>query len=138
MNDRLIFSKLSVNLGFLVLTPATLFTTYVASTSADANTELCELFLVCAALNLQFIPFQHIIIQRDCYLLGISDFLPILKIAPTNLSSIYCERFVNHQYILLMPVMLHVFAKTNEARNERDTHKELHSYTVERGCTTFN
>ena len=34
--------------------------------------------------------------------------------------------------------MLHVFAKTNEARNERDTHKELHSYTIEQECMTFN
>ena len=72
------------------------------------------------------------------YLLSILDFLPILKIAPTNLSAIYCETFVSHQYILLMPVMLHVFAKKNKARNERDTHKELHSYTIEQECTTLN
>ena len=38
-----------------------------------------------------------------------ANFLPILKIAPTSLPSIYCEMFVNHQYILLMPVMLNVY-----------------------------
>ena len=65
-----------------------------------------------------------------------ANFLPILKIAPTNLPSIYCETFVNHQYIL-MPVMLHVFAKINEATNERDTQRTAFD-TVERECTTFN
>ena len=67
------------------------------------------------------------------------NFLPILKIAPTNLSSIYCEMFVNHQYILMMPVMLHVFAKINEATNESDTQRTAFD-TVERAreCTTFN
>ena len=65
-----------------------------------------------------------------------ANFLPILKIAPTNLPSIYCETFVNHQYIL-MPVMLHVFAKINEATNESDTQRTAFD-TVERECTTFN
>ena len=105
---------------------------------------LCELFLLCVALNLQFIPFQYIIIQRDCYLLGIWDFGTFLKriffrswkLHQQNLPSIYCETFVNPQYIL-MPVMLHVFAKINEATNESDTQRTAFD-TVERECTTFN